>query len=176
MWIILRLLEMLSSCCLQQRIMIHDSNCDMIGCWMVFFHFANSFANIGNNRRQWSWDDNKDYAFALTSKSGLICCKCFDVRPTTTGCIHVPHFSARKHAPALRVQPTWPKWEVGCKKIPNFDEKSPKKPLREVTATPTPISGAYSPEPMIQQEQLDRCYESLQKDSTLVDQGLGSPW
>ena len=101
---------------------------------------------------------------------------CFDVRPATTGCIHVPHFSARKHAPALRVQPTWPKWEVGCKKIPNFDEKSPKKPLREVTATPTPISGAYSPEPMIQQEQLDRCYESLQKDSTLVDQGLGSPW
>ena len=138
-----------------------------------------------NNHRQWSWDDNKDYAFALTSKSGLICCKCFDVLPTTTGCIHVPHFSARKHAPALRVQPTWPKWEVGCKKIPNFDEKSPKKPLREVTATPTPISGAYSPEPMIQQEQLDRCYVRFAKrlhpgrpvlGVSLVDQCLGSPW
>ena len=54
------------------------------------------------------------------------------------------HFSARKHAPVLWVQPTWPKWEVGCKKIPNFDEKSPKKPLREVTATPTPIRGLFT--------------------------------
>ena len=28
---------MLSSCCLQSRIMIHDSKCDMIGCSMFFF-------------------------------------------------------------------------------------------------------------------------------------------
>ena len=148
--------------------------------WMLkscfLLHFLNSFANIGNNHRQWSWDDNTDHMLALTSKSGLICCKCFDVRPATTGCIHFPIFSLGNMHLCFGCNPRDPNGRSVVKKIPNFDEKSPKKPLREVTATPTPISGAYSPEPMIQQEQLDRCYESLQKDSTLVDQCLGSPW
>ena len=110
--------------------MIHDRKCDMIGCSMVFFHFSNSFANIGNDRRQWSWDDNKDYAFALTSKSGLICCKCFDVRPATTGCIHFLIFSLGSMHLCFGCNPRDPNGRSVVKKFPILT-RNPLKSLYE---------------------------------------------
>ena len=63
---------------------------------------------------------------------------------------HVSPFSP--FFPRLCTRTSGANGEAGHKKIPNFDnEKTSKKPLREVTARPTPGSrvAAYSLEPMI---------------------------